>query len=119
MAELFDTLLIVVHVVLVIVMIVLVLMQKSEGGALGIGGGGGSGFMSARSAGDTLTKATTVIAAAFFLTSIGLGILAKNENTASTILQQIQEQQTGVPLEDGDSESSADTLLDDLNEEGN
>ena len=120
MAEIFDTLLIVVHVMLVIVLIALVLLQKSEGGALGIGGGGGGGFMSARGAASALTKATAFIAAAFFLTSVLLGISAKNATGPSTILNQIQN--TGVPIEerqDPDAPtSSAGSLLDDLNEEG-
>jgi preprotein translocase subunit SecG len=52
-------------------------MQRSEGGGLGIGGGGSS-FMSGRGTANLLTRVTAGLAAAFFVTSITLTILAKN-----------------------------------------
>jgi preprotein translocase subunit SecG len=52
-----------------------VLLQRSEGGGLGIGGG--SGFMTARGAANALTRATAILAAAFFVTSLALSILAR------------------------------------------
>jgi len=65
--------LLVIHLILAIAMIGVVLLQRSEGGALGIGGGGGmGGFMTGRAAGNLLTRATAVLAALFFLTSMGL-----------------------------------------------
>ncbi len=112
-----TTVIITIHIMLVLALIVLVLLQKSEGGALGMGGGGGGGgggFMSARGAANALTKSTTIIAAGFFVTSIALGVIAKNDNRVDGVLQQIEgAQETGVPItpEDG---SSADSLLDDL-----
>ena len=48
-----------------------VLMQKSEGGALGLGASQES-FISSRSAGSFLTKATAIIATLFIITSISL-----------------------------------------------
>ncbi|MEM9332828.1 MAG: preprotein translocase subunit SecG [Pseudomonadota bacterium] len=68
--------LIVVHLLIVVALVVVVLMQRSEGGALGIGGGGSGNFMSARGAANALTRTTAILAAAFFATSIGLGILS-------------------------------------------
>ena len=52
-----------------------VLLQRSEGGALGIGGGGG-GFMTGRGAANFLTRVTAGLAAAFFVTSLLLTLLA-------------------------------------------
>lgn len=113
------TVLITIHIMLVIAMIVLVLLQRSEGGALGIGGGGGGGFMSARGAADALTKTTTVVAAGFFLTSIALGVIATGDSRTNTILDNAS-QQTGAPTENGAAPAapSADTLLQDLQNEG-
>ncbi len=71
-----QTVLIVIHLMIVIALVGVVLMQRSEGGALGIGGGGGGNFMSARGAANALTRTTAILAAAFFATSIGLGILS-------------------------------------------
>ncbi len=88
-----QTVLIVIHLMIVVALVAVVLLQRSEGGALGIGGGGGSGFMSARGAADTLTRTTGILAAAFFVTSIALGILARYETRPTDILRQIE--QTG------------------------
>jgi preprotein translocase subunit SecG len=66
----------VIHILLALALVGLVLIQQSEGGALGIGGGGMSGFMTGRSTASLLTRATAGLAAAFFITSITLAILA-------------------------------------------
>ena len=50
-------------------------MQRSEGGGFA-GGGNPTGLISARGAGDFLTRATAVLATAFILLSIGLAALA-------------------------------------------
>ncbi len=52
----------------------LILIQRSEGGALGMGGGP-SGFMSARGAGNLLTRLTAIFAVLFFANSIGLTVV--------------------------------------------
>ncbi|MGH6836173.1 MAG: preprotein translocase subunit SecG [Methylocella sp.] len=67
--------LIVVHLMIVVVLVVVVLLQRSEGGALGVGGTGG--FMTGRGQASALTRATAVLAALFFATSMGLTILAR------------------------------------------
>lgn len=70
------TVLLVVHLLIAAGLVGVVLLQKSEGGALGIGGGGGGGFMTGRGTANLLTRATAVLAGLFFLTSIGLTMLA-------------------------------------------
>jgi len=78
------TILLVIHVIICLALIVSVLLQRSEGGALGIGGGGG--MKSGRGSGNLMTKTTATLAAAFFLTSIALTILARTStNTESKI----------------------------------
>ena len=67
---------IVVHLMLVLALIGVVLLQRSEGGGLGIGSSGGGGFMSSRGTANVLTRATAVLAAMFFVTSLVLSILA-------------------------------------------
>jgi len=88
-----QTVLIVIHLMVVVALVAVVLLQRSEGGALGIGGGGGSGFMSARGAADALTRTTGILAAAFFATSIALGIWARYESRPTDILERIQQTQ--------------------------
>ncbi len=59
-------------------LVVTVLLQRSEGGALGMGGGGSGlgGLFSPRGAADTLTRTTSILAALFFVTCLGLNLLA-------------------------------------------
>lgn len=76
---------IVIHLMLVLAMIALVLLQRSEGGGLGIGGGG-SGFMTSRGTASVLTRATAILAALFFATSLILSILASMNRAPTSIL---------------------------------
>ena len=101
-----GTVLIVIHLMVVVAMIGMVLLQRSEGGALGMGGGGGGGgggFMSARGAANALTRSTGILAAAFFVTSITLSILAKYEARPTDVLDQVpvQTQRTNESTEGG------------------
>ncbi|MER2535063.1 MAG: preprotein translocase subunit SecG [Rhizobiaceae bacterium] len=70
-----ETVIIVVHLMIVLALVGVVLLQRSEGGGLGIGGG--SGFMTARGAANALTRATAILAIAFFATSLSLSIIAR------------------------------------------
>lgn len=79
-----ETVIIVVHLMIVLALVGVVLMQRSEGGGLGIGGG--SGFMTARGAANALTRTTAILAAAFFVTSLTLGIMARYGEQAIDIL---------------------------------
>ena len=69
-------------------MIFVILIQRSEGGALGMGGGP-SGFMSARGAGNLLTKATSILAFFFFANSIGLTLLSQVATHNKSVLDQV------------------------------
>ena len=82
-----QTVLLVVHLLVAIVLIGLVMLQRSEGGALGIGGGSGNLF-SSRGVGNTLTRATAILAACFFATSVALTMLA-NKHSSSSITDQL------------------------------
>jgi preprotein translocase subunit SecG len=68
------TVLLILHLFIALALVSVVLLQRSEGGALGIGGGGG--FMTGRGAANFLTRVTAGLAAAFFVTSLGLSLLA-------------------------------------------
>ena len=101
-----TTVIIVVHLMLVLAMIGLVLLQRSEGGALGIGGGGGGGLMTRRGAGNLLTRATGILAAGFFATSIAMTVIARLESRPADILEQLENQQAegaipAVPMPGG------------------
>ncbi|MGA9949750.1 MAG: preprotein translocase subunit SecG, partial [Xanthobacteraceae bacterium] len=61
--------LIVIHLMLVLALIGVVLLQKSEGGGLV---SSSSGFLTGRGTANVLTRATALLAAGFFLTSLAL-----------------------------------------------
>lgn len=114
-----ETVLIVIHLMVVVALIAVILLQRSEGGALGIGGGGGGGgFMSARGSGNALTKATALFAFVFFATSIGLTVLARNQETPSSILDDLGQpaSQTAPGAAPGTDQSrgTGDGILDTL-----
>src|SRR5262245_4362808 len=81
---LMQTVIIVIHLMIVLAMIGLVLLQRSEGGGLGMGGG--AGFMSSRGTANVLTRATAILAALFFATSMVLSILAGIDRKPTTTL---------------------------------
>jgi preprotein translocase subunit SecG len=87
-----TTLLLVIHILLALALVATILLQKSEGGALGIGQGP-AGFMSARGAGNALTRATAILATLFVGTSIGLAVLAGVETKGQTEVDKLLEQQ--------------------------
>jgi preprotein translocase subunit SecG len=78
------TVLLIIHLMIAAGLVGVVLLQRSEGGALGIGGGGG-GFMTGRGAANFLTRVTAGLAAAFFVTSIVLTLLANHPEKPRSI----------------------------------
>ena len=69
-----TTVILTIHFLISVALVATVLLQRSEGGALGIGGGPGS-LMSGRGAANALTRATAVLGAMFFATSILLTVI--------------------------------------------
>ena len=105
-----QSVLIVVHLMIVIALVVTVLLQRSEGGAIGIGGGGG--FMTGRGQANALTRATAILAALFFATSLGLTILARFTQGSEVTFQSFTPIEPGKgPAKEGDGKGS---LLDQL-----
>jgi preprotein translocase subunit SecG len=82
-----ETVVIVVHLMIVLALVGVVLLQRSEGGGLGIGGG--SGFMTARGAANALTRATAILAIAFFATSLTLSVIARYGERPIDILDRV------------------------------
>ena len=87
-----ENLVLVLNIILAVLLVFIILMQRSEGGALGIGASQES-FISSRSAGNLLTKATAIIATLFIITSIYLTILSKEQISTSSVLEKVEEKQ--------------------------
>ncbi len=101
------TALLVIHILIALGLIISVLLQRSEGGALGIGGGGG--MMSGRGSANTLTRVTAVLAGCFFLTSIGLTILARTANETGSKIDSIEIQRPADKSDTGGADKKTDT----------
>jgi preprotein translocase subunit SecG len=112
-----QTVLIVVHLIIVLSLIGVVLLQRSEGG-LGLGagssGGGVSGFMTGRGQANALTRATAILAALFFVTSLTLAVMSHRSAAPKSILDGANgtTQPAGQP-------AGADNLLDTLRRQNN
>tara|TARA_B100001057_G_C22582442_1_gene845688 strand:+ start:543 stop:851 length:309 start_codon:yes stop_codon:yes gene_type:complete len=73
-----ESILLTVNIILAILLVIVILLQRSEGGALGLGVSQDS-FTSSRSAGDFLTKFTSILAVFFIITSIALVSISRVE----------------------------------------
>ena len=87
-----ENLILVLNIIFAVLLVFIILIQKSEGGALGIGASQES-FISSRSAGNLLTKATAIIATLFIITSIYLTIASKGQISTSSVLEKVEEKQ--------------------------
>jgi preprotein translocase subunit SecG len=105
-----QAVLIVIHLMVVVALVGVVLLQRSEGGALGIGGG--NGFMTGRGQANVLTRATAILAAIFFATSLALSVWANWSRGPKSILPTAT-QTTSAPAKPGAAPTKGD-LLDQL-----
>ena len=106
------TVILTVHTLIVLALIGVVLLQRSEGGALGMGGGGGGGFMTGRGAANALTRTTSVLAALFFATSLGLAIFAAGDESDIEVIEGLTGEEIGDP-----NDPTAEDLLRTLGDE--
>ena len=87
-----ENFVLIINIILALILILVIMVQKSEGGALGLGVSQDS-FVSSRSAGNFLTKATAIIATLFIITSLTLTILSKDDFTSSSVLEKTEEKE--------------------------
>ena len=80
-----QTILLVAMILISVALTAVILLQRSEGGALGMGGGP-SGFMTARGAGNLLTKATAILGVAFFVCAVALTIAGNFERGSRSVI---------------------------------
>ncbi|MCA6296121.1 MAG: preprotein translocase subunit SecG [Phenylobacterium sp.] len=82
-------LLLTLQIIVGIALTVVVLIQRSEGGALGMGGGP-TGFMTARGAGDLLTRLTWGLGTAFFILSLALTFVIGRERADTSVVDRVK-----------------------------
>ena len=87
-----ENFILVLNIILAILLVLIILLQKSEGGSLGLGVSQES-YVSSRSAGSFLVKATAVIATLFIITSISLTIISNKGISTSSVLDKVEEKE--------------------------
>ena len=93
-----ESFILVLNIISAVLLVVVILFQKSEGGALGLGASQDS-FISSRSAGNFLTKATALLAVLFIITSISLTIFSKEKISTSSVLEKVEEKEDSTEPE--------------------
>ncbi|MDG9669999.1 preprotein translocase subunit SecG [Hahella sp. CR1] len=101
--ELFETLIVIVHVIVAAGVIGLVLIQQGKGADMGasFGGGASQTVFGSGGSGSFLTKMTTTLAIVFFLSSFALAYVAKQKAGQVTA--------SGVPVVETVSGSSSES----------
>lgn len=79
-----------INIIVCITLIGFVLLQRSEGGALGMGGGGAGSFMTARGAGDFMTRMTWILFSVFLVISLVLTVLTGRIGGADSVVDKLK-----------------------------
>ncbi|MDO8901578.1 MAG: preprotein translocase subunit SecG [Phenylobacterium sp.] len=79
------SILLAIQIFVCLALIALVLLQRSEGGALGMGGGGSGNFMSARGAGNFLSRFTWILGGVFFALSLTITLVSGRVSGGSAV----------------------------------
>ena len=87
-----ENLILILNIIFAILLVAFVLLQKSEGGALGLGASQDS-YISSRSAGNSFTKATAIIATLFIVTSVLLTVISQEKISTTSVLEKVEEKQ--------------------------
>ena len=73
-----ESVLLTANIILAILLVIVILLQRSEGGALGLGVSQDN-FTTSRTAGDFLTKFTSILAVFFIVSSVILVSISRDE----------------------------------------
>ena len=92
-----ESLLLSINIIVAVLLVISILLQKSEGGALGLGVSQDN-FVSSRSAGSFLTKATGILATLFIIVSLSLTLVANRDlNPISVIDKTLEQEDSSEP----------------------
>lgn len=83
-----QQLLLLVHIVISVILVILVLLQQGKGAEAGasFGGGASQTIFGSQGTGSFMLRVTSVFAALFFVTCLGLGYLAGRPQQSSTLM---------------------------------
>ena len=73
-----ESFLLTINIIIAVLLVIVILLQRSEGGALGLGVSQDN-FTTSRTAGDFLTKFTSILAVFFIVSSVILVSISRDE----------------------------------------
>ncbi len=73
-----ESILLTINIIIAVLLVIVILLQRSEGGALGLGVSQDN-FTTSRTAGNFLTKFTSILAVFFIITSVALVSISHDE----------------------------------------
>jgi preprotein translocase subunit SecG len=106
-----ELIFLIIQLIIAAALIGIVLMQRSGSDGFGLGSGSGSNFLSGRQTSNLMTRATAILAAAFMINSLWLGILASSHSSV-TLVDEIEatskpiDEKTGAPVDAADKEAA-------------
>ena len=108
--DMFYPLVLTVHILVGVAVIGLVLIQHGKGADMGaaFGSGASGSLFGATGSANFLSRTTAILAAAFFMTSLGLTYLASAKpKTSGSVMDSVKTEQVApvVPVESGDSKA--------------
>jgi preprotein translocase subunit SecG len=108
-----NNILLVVHVLIAVGIVGLILLQQGKGADAGaaFGGGSSSTVFGSQGSGTFLSRATAILAALFFVTSLSLAYLAKDSSsTTGDDFKDTFSTQKTKPAEQGNKEADKPSL---------
>lgn len=95
-----QTVLVVVHVFLSVGLIILILIQHGKGADAGaaFGSGASATVFGAQGSANFLSRTTGILAALFFLTSLGLAWLAMRTDAPKGVMEALKQEQAGAQV---------------------
>ena len=102
-----SNLLLVVHLIIAVTIVILVLLQQGKGSEMGAAFGGGSSqsLFGARGSANFLSRITSTLVAAFFITSLVLAYLYTRQGEDTSILTESVINQTDGQVEEATTTS--------------
>ena len=82
-----EHILLIVHVFIAVALIGVVLVQRADQDGFGMGSGSGANLLSGRQTANFFTRMTAILATAFMINCLVLGILASQRHTGSLVDQ--------------------------------
>lgn len=96
-----TTLIVTIHIFVCLALIMIVLLQTGKGASIGasLGGGGSQALLGGSGASTFLSKATTIIAVIFMLTSLSLAYISSHKSQGSIVSEITAPSEQTIPVD--------------------